>query len=104
MLGSTGLGGGVAIPHACFAELKQPFGMLARLRKGAIAFDAIDGQPVNIVFLLLLPADPDPEHLHALASVARAMRDSKIARTLRGARDGAQAYQCLVGAQSLAPK
>ena len=102
-LGSTGMGGGIAIPHARLAELKLPFGILA-CTKRPIAFDAVDGAPVDVIFMLLLPADPDPEHLHALASVARAMRDSKIVRTLRGARDGAQAYQCLVGAQSLAPK
>src|SRR5882762_622855 len=52
-LGSTGVGGGVAIPHARIPELKVPFGILARLQE-AIDFNAIDGQPVDIVFLLLL--------------------------------------------------
>src|SRR5215468_6839250 len=56
-LGSTGTGGGVAIPHARIADLKKPFGTLVRL-KHAIDFDAIDGKPVDIVFLLLLPAPP----------------------------------------------
>src|SRR5215468_9393986 len=54
-LGSTGTGGGVAIPHARIPDLKKPFGTLVRL-KHAIDFDAIDGKPVDIVFLLLLPA------------------------------------------------
>ena len=53
-LGSTGVGGGVAIPHARIADVKKPFGLLARL-KSAIEFDAIDRQPVDLVFLLLLP-------------------------------------------------
>ena len=52
-LGSTGMGGGVAIPHARFHQVKKPFGMLARLRK-PIDFDAVDGNPVDTVFLLLL--------------------------------------------------
>jgi nitrogen PTS system EIIA component len=92
-LGSTGLGGGVAIPHARFAELKQPFGMLARLRK-AIAFDAIDGQPVNIVFLLLLPAEKAGEQLNALATVARKLRDRD--ELLQKARDASALYAVMV--------
>ena len=66
-LGSTGMGGGVAIPHARLPDLKMPFGILA-CTKRPIAFDAIDGAPVDVIFFLLLPADPAPEHLHALAS------------------------------------
>ena len=53
-LGSTGTGGGIAIPHARFSNLKKPFGILARLNK-AVDFEAIDSKPVDIVFLLLLP-------------------------------------------------
>jgi PTS system nitrogen regulatory IIA component len=51
-LGSTGMGSGVAIPHARFPDLRKPFGLLARLRK-PIDFEAVDGRPVDIVFLLL---------------------------------------------------
>ena len=94
-LGSTGMGGGIAIPHARLAELKMPFGILA-CTKRPIAFDAIDGDPVDVIFMLLLPANPDPEHLHALASVARVLRDPTLVRKLRSARDSAQAYRCLV--------
>ena len=54
-LGSTGIGGGVAIPHARLPDLQRPFGLFARLKQ-PIEFDAIDGQPVDIVFVLLLPA------------------------------------------------
>jgi PTS system nitrogen regulatory IIA component len=95
-LGSTGVGGGVAIPHARVAGVKKPFGILARTKR-PVAFEAIDNQPVDIVFLLLLPADPDPEHLHALASVARALRDPDLVQRLRRARASSAAYSCLVG-------
>ena len=94
-LGSTGMGGGVAIPHARIAGLKKPFGILACARK-PIAFDAIDGQPVDVFFVLLLPANPEPDHLHALASVARVLRDPTLVSKLRNARDSTQAYRCLV--------
>ena len=78
-LGSTGVGGGVAIPHARIAAVTRPFGILA-CTKRPVAFEAIDNQPVDIVFLLLLPAEPDPEHLRSLASVARALRDPELVR------------------------
>ena len=77
-LGSTGVGNGVALPHARLRGLKVPFGLLARLRQG-IDFAAIDDQPVDIVFLLLLPETADGAQLNALACVARAMRDPETA-------------------------
>lgn len=92
-LGSTGTGGGVAIPHARIAELKKPFGTLVRLTH-AIDFDAIDGMPVDIVFLLLLPAQSgDP--LNALASVARRLRDPESLRRLRNAVDEVALYRAI---------
>jgi nitrogen PTS system EIIA component len=94
-LGSTGMGNGVAIPHARFAELAKPFGILARLKK-AIAFDAIDAQPVDIVFLLLLPSAPDAGQLNALACVARKLRDPKTLGELRQAKDDAALYRAVV--------
>jgi PTS system nitrogen regulatory IIA component len=95
-LGSTGVGGGVAIPHARVDGLKRPLGILARLRK-AIEFNAIDGQPVDIVFLLLLPAAPAGEQLNALAAVARKLRDPNTIRDLRLATDGARLYRAMTG-------
>jgi PTS system nitrogen regulatory IIA component len=95
-LGSTGMGAGVAVPHARVAAVKKPFGILAGTKR-PIAFEAIDNQPVDVVFLLLLPADPDPVHLRSLASVARALRDTDLVRRLRRARGSAEAYSCLVG-------
>src|SRR5512139_3031350 len=81
-LGSTGVGGGVAIPHARIADVKKPFGIFARL-KSAIEFDAIDRQPVDLVFLLLLPTTPAAEQLNALALVARRLRDAETTRNAR---------------------
>jgi PTS system nitrogen regulatory IIA component len=94
-LGSTAMGGGVAIPHARVEHLAKPFGILARLRK-PINFDAIDDQRVDIVFLLLLPTAAPAEHLSALATVARRLRDPSIVRELRRAADNASLYGAFV--------
>ena len=72
-LGSTGIGRGVAIPHARLPDLQRPHGLLARLRQ-PIEFEAIDGQAVDIVFVLLLPAAVESGQLEALALVARVLR------------------------------
>ncbi|MFY9693539.1 MAG: PTS sugar transporter subunit IIA [Xanthobacteraceae bacterium] len=94
-LGSTGMGGGVAIPHARFYQVTTPFGMLVRLRK-PLDFDAVDGEPVDLVFLLLLrEAATAGDQLGALASIARKLRNAKIAAALRGARDSAEMYRIL---------
>jgi PTS system nitrogen regulatory IIA component len=90
-LGSTGVGGGVAIPHARIADVKKPFGLLARL-KSVIEFDAIDSQPVDLVFLLLLPTAPAGEQLNALALVARRLRDADTVRNARRAVDPSGLY------------
>jgi nitrogen PTS system EIIA component len=94
-LGSTGVGGGVAIPHARFAEAKAPFGLLVRLKK-PIDYDAVDGKPVDIVVLLLLPEGAGGEQqLGALATIARKLRNPEIAAALRRARDSAEMYRIL---------
>lgn len=94
-LGSTGMGGGVAIPHARIADVKKPFGLFARL-KSAIEFDAIDRQPVDLVFLLLLPTAPAVEQLNALALVARRLRDADATRNARRATDPSGLYTAMV--------
>ena len=94
-LGSTGMGGGVAIPHARIADVKKPFGLLARL-KSAIEYDAIDRQPVDLVFLLLLPTAPAGEQLNTLALVARRLRDANITRIARRATDASGLYAAVV--------
>jgi nitrogen PTS system EIIA component len=94
-LGSTGMGEGIAIPHARVKNLKKPFGILARLKK-VIAFEAIDEKPVDLVFLLLLPDVAEGDQLNALASVARRLRDAKTSSAIREASDGSAAYEAIV--------
>ena len=93
-LGSTGTGGGVAIPHARLPAVSKPFGMLARLTS-AIDFDAIDGRPVDVVFLLLLATSPQAEQLNALACAARKLREPGVLRSIRRAPDDAALYQAV---------
>jgi PTS system nitrogen regulatory IIA component len=93
-LGSTGTGGGVALPHARIQGLNRSFGILARLNK-AIDFEAIDGRPVDLVFLLLLPANPVGEQVKALAAVARRLRDPACLRHLRSASGAASLYDAM---------
>jgi nitrogen PTS system EIIA component len=103
-LGSTGMGGGVAIPHARFREVTKPLGLLLRLRK-PLDFDAVDGEPVDIVFLLLLPEGaPAGDQLGALAAIARRLRKPEIAQGLRRARDTKDMYQTLIAEEPAAPK
>ncbi len=93
-LGSTGVGGGVALPHARFHQIDKPFGILLRLKK-SIDFDAVDGKPVDTVCLLLLPETQAGEQLGALACIARKLRDPATIAAVRGARDAAQIYRTL---------
>ncbi len=93
-LGSTGIGGGLAIPHARIRDLKQPFGMLARLA-GDVAFDAIDDIPVNIVFVLLIPDDSTKAHLNVLACIARGLRSLGVLEAIRGAKDARHIFEAL---------
>jgi len=85
-LGSTGVGHGVAIPHGKLAKLDHLFGLFARLEK-PVDFEALDGEPVDLIFLLLAPESAGADHLKALARIARLLRDEKMAESLRGARD-----------------
>lgn len=93
-LGSTGIGGGVALPHARFQQVSKATGMLMRLRK-PIDFEAVDGEPVDVVFLLLLPEGAEGEQLGALAAIARQLRKPEITAALRAARDSTQMYRTL---------
>jgi PTS system nitrogen regulatory IIA component len=99
-LGSTGTGGGIAIPHARVPGLDKPFGILVRLKQ-RIDFDAIDGEPVDLLFLLLLPVASNKEQLGALASVARTLRSPNSVRDLRRARNSSDCFQAMVTPASL---
>jgi PTS system nitrogen regulatory IIA component len=92
-LGSTGMGGGIAIPHARLHAIKLPFGILARLKK-PIEFDAVDSQPVDIVFLLLLPVSTQSE-LHALAAVSRKLRNPDVLARMRAATSAVALYKAI---------
>jgi len=81
-LGSTAMGGGVAIPHARIAELSRIVGIFARLER-PVEFDAADGQPVDLVFLLLAPEQSGADHLRALARVSRLLREPQCCEKLR---------------------
>jgi PTS system nitrogen regulatory IIA component len=90
-LGSTGMGGGVAIPHAKSRSIRKPVGVLARLRS-PIEFDAIDGRPVDLVFALLLPLQTKADQLGVLAAVARKLRTPEALSRLRAAKSASELY------------
>jgi PTS system nitrogen regulatory IIA component len=93
-LGSTGLGAGIAIPHGKFADLKRVVGMFAQLEK-PIDFEAMDDQPVDLVFVLLAPETAGADHLKALAKVSRLLRDGLVLEKLRGTDDSSGLYAVL---------
>lgn len=96
-LGTTGFGNGVAIPHGKLDGLNNMFLMVARLAE-PLDYKAIDGQPVDIVFLLLSPPDAGADHLKALASVSRVARSPATLEKLRGARSRDAFAAVLMGA------
>jgi PTS system nitrogen regulatory IIA component len=93
-LGSTGIGNGVAIPHGKLAKVKQIFGLFARLDR-PIEFEALDGAPVDLMFLLVAPESAGADHLKALAQVARMFRDPSLVAKVRATRDASALYSVL---------
>jgi len=93
-LGSTGVGHGVAIPHGRFNEINQISGVFVKLEK-PISYDALDDQPVDLIFLLLAPEGAGADHLKALATVSRILRDQSICDKLRGADSSDAIYAIL---------
>ena len=93
-LGSTGVGHGVAIPHGKLAGLERLVGVFALLDR-PIDFDSLDGEPVDVVFLLLAPESAGADHLKALARIARVLRDDETSAKLRAADDAAAMYTLL---------
>ena len=96
-LGSTGFGQGVAIPHAKIDGIGGVYGLFARLGE-AVDYKAIDGLPVDLVFLLLSPPDAGAEHLKALAAISRVTREAATLERLRGARSRDALAAVLMGA------
>jgi nitrogen PTS system EIIA component len=95
-LGTTGIGMGIGIPHGKLAGLDALYGIFARLER-PIPFDAIDDQPVDLIFLLLAPENAGADHLKALALVSRLLRDRAVCEKLRGS-DNADALYALLTA------
>jgi PTS system nitrogen regulatory IIA component len=93
-LGSTGVGDGIAIPHGKLAKCNRIFGIFARLER-AIDFEALDGLPVDLIFLLIAPETAGADHLKALAMIARVLRDPEMAAQLRATRDASALYSLL---------
>lgn len=93
-LGSTGVGNGIAIPHGKLPRCSALFGVFARLEK-PIDFEALDGAPVDLVFMLIAPESAGADHLKALARVARVLRNPAIQAKLRATRDAAGLYAIL---------
>lgn len=98
-LGSTGVGHGVAIPHGRFPDLKNICGIFAKLEK-PVNYDAIDDQPVDLIFLLLVPEEAGADHLKALAKVSRILRDQSLCEKLRGTDSGDAIFAILTSQQA----
>lgn len=99
-LGTTGVGQGVALPHARLPGIDRLYSVFGRAAE-AIPFDAVDDKPVDLFFLLLAPEEASAEHLKALARVARLLRDADMCARLRGA-DSAEAIQALLSPRAAA--
>ena len=94
-LGSTGIGGGIAIPHGRLSTMAKPMGVFARMAH-PVDFDAIDERPVDIVFLLVTPEGAGADHLKALARVSRLLRDRGLVEKLRATENAEALYALLV--------
>src|SRR5437764_4389900 len=93
-LGTTAIGSGIAIPHLKMPTLTRLFGLFARLDR-PVDFDALDNQPVDLVFLLLAPEAAGADHLQALARIARLLRDQTVVHKLRATLDAESLYAVL---------
>ena len=93
-LGSTGVGSGIAIPHGKLPAIQQITGVFAQLQT-PVDFDAIDDQPVDLVFLLLAPEGAGADHLKALSRIARVLRNPDVIAKIRGTKDAAAIYSFL---------
>lgn len=95
-LGSTGLANGVALPHSRIAGLDRAYGVFLRLAS-PVDFDALDGQPVDLLFALLVPEEATDEHLQLLAELARLFSDPKLCQLLRACSEPADAVRLITG-------
>lgn len=98
-LGPTGVGQGIALPHARLTEAEEVCGLFLRLEK-PLNFDAVDRQPVDLVFALIAPENAGVDHLKALALVSRTLRDQSICAKLRANSDAGTLHTILTEVQS----
>ena len=98
-LGPTGVGNGIALPHARLEDLARIVGLFFRLEK-PLDYDSVDRQPVDLVFCLFAPKDSGVEHLKALALVSRTMRDPSVCAKLRANADPAKLHAILTESRS----
>ncbi|WP_455474160.1 PTS IIA-like nitrogen regulatory protein PtsN [Bartonella sp. B30(2025)] len=94
-LGSTGLGSGIAIPHGKLPDINRIIGIFARL-ENPVDFEALDDEPIDLVFLLLAPENAGADHLKALSQIARVLRHSDVVQKLRNTRDTNALYALLI--------
>ena len=92
-LGTTGIGRGVALPHTRLKELQKIF--CAFIKTNPIDFEAVDGKPVDLAFMLLVPEEAGADHLKALARLSRLLRNETVSTALREATTPEQAYQII---------
>ncbi|WP_208437163.1 PTS IIA-like nitrogen regulatory protein PtsN [Bartonella taylorii] len=94
-LGSTGLGGGIAIPHGKLPDINRIVGIFARL-ESPVDFEALDDEPIDLVFLLLAPENAGADHLKALSQIARVLRHTDVVQKLRNTHDANALYALLI--------
>lgn len=99
-LGPTGVGHGIALPHARLEDLKSIVGVFVRLER-PLDYDSVDRQPVDLVFGLFAPKDSGVDHLKALALVSRTMRDTAVVAKLRANSDPAKIYAILTESRAI---
>lgn len=98
-LGSTGFGNGIAIPHSRLAGCDKAIGALLQL-ESKIDFDALDGEPVDLIFVLLVPQQATEQHLQILKMLAEKLDQQSVRESLRSAPDAESLYQAMIGAGS----
>ena len=99
LLGSTGIGRGVAIPHAKHASVDRLVGAVA-VSKTGVNFDSLDGEPVHVFVMLVSPNDRPGDHLRALENVSRCLRDDSFVKALRNAADANAIWELLTDEQT----
>lgn len=97
-LGSTGIGSGIAMPHAQISGISQPFALMVRLSR-PIDFEAIDEEPVDVICLILTPSGEQSQYLRLLAQFARQLRSAEVVGAIRSAREAGRVLEAVTGCE-----